>query len=120
MTVGELKTQFAAQANCEFDTIRMIRRGVQLLDPVKKLSDFQFTHLDNLVHAVFIAKEYKVPSRMDPANYNEEQKMRKEEYDRQVTEYAKQRAAILQKEEEFNAQLDQKYLQISKKAQKNA
>jgi hypothetical protein len=41
------------------------------------------------VHAVFIAKEYKVPSRMDPANYNEEQKMRKEEYDRQVTEYAK-------------------------------
>jgi len=94
----------------------MIRHGVLLSDPAQKLSVYQFTYSDNLVHAVFIAQRYEVPSRLLPENYNEEQKKRKEEYDKQVTEYTKQRAAILEKEEEFNAQLDQKYLEISRKA----
>ena len=85
-------------------------------DPAQKLSDFQFTFSDNVVHAVFIAKEYKVPSRMDPALYNEEQKKRKEEYDQKVKEYERQRLEILKKEAEFDAQLDQNYLKISKKA----
>ena len=104
MTVGELKSQFAAQSNTDIDAARMIFNGRQLTDPTQKLSDLHITSTDCTLHAVFrlgkspftaVSAQTAAQPRLDPEKYTEEQKKRKEEYDLKEQEYERQRAEIL-------------------------
>ena len=82
-----------------------------------RLTDLNITSANNVVYVVLRLNARK---NIDPAQYDEEQKKRKEELDKKVEEYEKAKAELLQRQAEFNAKLDQKYLQISQAAQKDA
>ena len=87
--------------------MRLINKGRQMNEDGTRLSDLNITSTNNVVYVVL-----RISARVnvDPAQYNEEQKKRKEEHDKKVEEYEKAKAELLQRQAEFNAKLDQKYL----------